>query len=348
MEDVNQEVVSMRQLLECGVHFGHQTKRWNPKMKKYIFTSRNGIHVIDLQQTMQLINVAFEFVREVVKNDGDILFVGTKKQAQEATEQESTRCEMPYINYRWLGGTLTNIATIRQSINKLKDHERLIESEEYENLTKKEKSIRNKSYQKSNKQLIGIKNMIKTPSALFVVDTKKEQLSIKEARKLKIPIVGIVDTNADPNEVDYPIPANDDAIRAVKLICSVISEAVKRGTEDRLSLEAQAEKERQIKEEQKKEAQKKEEVKEEKEAIKETKTPKKEDGKESKKPVKEKKTTKKEEPKEVKAKAPKKEKTEKVKTATKKKSETVSKKEDKTAKTTEKPKATSKSKKESA
>ena len=135
---------------------------------------------------MQLINVAFEFVREVVKNDGDILFVGTKKQAQEAIEQESTRCEMPYINYRWLGGTLTNIATIRQSINKLKDHERLIESEEYENLTKKEKSIRNKSYQKSNKQLIGIKNMIKTPSALFVVDTKKEQLSIKEARKLPV------------------------------------------------------------------------------------------------------------------------------------------------------------------
>jgi small subunit ribosomal protein S2 len=228
------EVVSMRQLLECGVHFGHQTKRWNPKMKKYIFTSRNGIHVIDLQQSIQLINVAYEFVKEVVKNDGTILFVGTKKQAQDAIKEESERSEMPFVNFRWLGGTLTNISTIRQSINKLKDHERIKESGEFDVLPKKEQSKRSKAYNKLTNMFDGIKSMIKLPSALFIIDTQKEQLAIQEAKKLNIPIIGVVDTNANPQEIDYPIPANDDAIRAVKLICSVMADAVVAGKNDRL------------------------------------------------------------------------------------------------------------------
>ena len=342
MEDVK-EVVSMRQLLECGVHFGHQTKRWNPKMKKYIFTSRNGIHVIDLQQTMQLINVSYEFVKEVVKNDGDILFVGTKKQAQEAIEQESTRCEMPYVNFRWLGGTLTNISTIRQSINKLRDYERLKGSDEFENLTKKEQSIKNKSYQKSNKLLVGIKNMIKIPSAMFVVDTKKEKLAIREARNLGIPIIGIVDTNADPNEVDYPIPANDDAIRAVKLICSVIADAVTQGNQERL---VQEQEQREL-EEKKKEAIKKEQeaaqAKSETSQVKSPATKNEKEVKVVKKEVKPKKATVKEEKKEEKKeavaktkkaekKAPAKEKKEAVKET--KKVKTAVKKETKPAKKT--------------
>ena len=223
------EVVSMRQLLECGVHFGHQTKRWNPKMAKYIFTSRNGIHVIDLQQSVQLINLAYEFIKEIVINDGIILFVGTKKQAQDAVKEESSRCEMPFVNHRWLGGTLTNISTIRQSINKIKDFEKLKEEGKIDSLSKKEQSKKTKAYSKLVYNLEGIKDMIKTPSAIFVVDTQKEQLAVKEARKLNIPIIAMVDTNANPNEIDYPIPSNDDAIRAVKLICSVIANAVNDG-----------------------------------------------------------------------------------------------------------------------
>ncbi|RAP27176.1 30S ribosomal protein S2 [Candidatus Marinamargulisbacteria bacterium SCGC AG-333-B06] len=225
----------MRQLLECGVHFGHQTKRWNPKMKKYIFTSRNGIHVIDLQQSIQLINVAYEFVKEVSKNDGTVLFVGTKKQAQDAVKEESERSEMPFVNFRWLGGTLTNISTIRQSINKLKDFEKMKESNEFELLSKKEQSKKTKLYNKLNNMFVGIKSMIKLPSALFIIDTQKEQLAIQEAKKLNIPIIGVVDTNANPNEIDYPIPANDDAIRAVKLICSIIADAVVAGQVEKLA-----------------------------------------------------------------------------------------------------------------
>ena len=228
MEEVK-EVVSMRQLLECGVHFGHQTKRWNPKMAKYIFTSRNGIHVIDLQQSVQLINLAYEFIKEIVINDGIILFVRTKKQAQDAVKEESIRCEMPFVNHRWLGGTLTNISTIRQSINKIKDFEKLKEEGQIDALSKKEQSKKTKAYSKLLYNLEGIKDMIKTPSAIFIVDTQKEQLAVKEARKLNIPIIAMVDTNANPNEIDYPIPANDDAIRAVKLICSVIANAVNDG-----------------------------------------------------------------------------------------------------------------------
>ena len=228
MEEVK-EVVSMRQLLECGVHFGHQTKRWNPKMAKYIFTSRNGIHVIDLQQSVKLINLAYEFIKEIVINDGIILFVGTKKQAQDAVKEESLRCEMPFINHRWLGGTLTNISTIRQSINKIKDFEKIKNDGQLDALSKKEQSKKTKAYSKLLYNLEGIKDMIKTPSAIFIVDTQKEQLAVKEARKLNIPIIAMVDTNANPNEIDYPIPANDDAIRAVKLICSVIANAVNDG-----------------------------------------------------------------------------------------------------------------------
>ncbi len=234
MEEDIKEVVTMRQLLECGVHFGHQTKRWNPKMKKYIFTSRNGIHVIDLQQSMQLINLAYEFVKEVVKNDGTILFVGTKKQAQDAVKEESERSEMPFVNFRWLGGTLTNISTIRKSINKLKDFEKLKESGDFDLLSKKEQSKKTKLYNKLTNMFFGIKSMIKLPSALFVIDTQKEQLAIKEAKKLNIPVIGVVDTNADPQLIDYPIPANDDAIRAVKLICSIIADAAVAGQAESL------------------------------------------------------------------------------------------------------------------
>ncbi|MBH37753.1 30S ribosomal protein S2 [bacterium] len=234
VEEDLKEVVTMRQLLECGVHFGHQTKRWNPKMKKYIFTSRNGIHVIDLQQSMQLINVAYEFVKEIVKNDGTILFVGTKKQAQDAVKEESERSEMPFVNFRWLGGTLTNISTIRQSINKLKDFEKLKESGDFDLLSKKEQSKKTKLYNKLTNMFFGIKSMIKVPSAIFIIDTQKEQLAIKEAKKLNIPIIGVVDTNANPQEIDYPIPANDDAIRAVKLICSIIADAAVSGQSERI------------------------------------------------------------------------------------------------------------------
>jgi len=226
---IKQEVVSMRQLLECGVHFGHQTKRWDPKMKKYIFTSRNGIHVIDLQQTIQLIHTAYEFIKRIAQNRGTVLFVGTKKQAQDAIKEEAQRSSMPFVNHRWLGGTLTNISTIRQRINKLKDLEKMKNDGAFEDLSSKEQSRINKSYTKLITNLEGIKDMIMTPSALFVVDTHKEQLAIKEARKLKIPIIGIVDTNANPNEIDYPIPANDDAIRAIKLLCSVVANAVIEG-----------------------------------------------------------------------------------------------------------------------
>ena len=231
------EVVSMRQLLECGVHFGHQTKRWNPKMKRYIFTARNGIHVIDLQQTLNLIKDAYSIIKNTVEKRGSILFVGTKKQAQEAIKDEAERCSMPYINHRWLGGTLTNFSTIRRSINKLKEFEQMKDEGTLDALSNKEVSRKTKSYNKLAYNLNGIKNMIQTPSLLFVVDTKKEQLAIDEAKKLGIPIVGVVDTNANPVDITYPIPANDDAIRAVKLICSIIADAVLKGQENQISEE---------------------------------------------------------------------------------------------------------------
>ena len=239
---VKSEVVTMRQLLECGVHFGHQTKRWNPKMKKYIFTARNGIHVIDLQQSLKLIKTAHEFVSNIVKKNGTIMFVGTKKLAQESIFTEAKRCGMPYVHHRWLGGTLTNNITIRRSINKLKRLESMVEDGTIDKLSNKEASQIRKKITRLNYYLAGIKNMIAIPSALFVVDTKKEQLAIKEAHKLGIPIIGVVDTNADPTEVQYPIPANDDAIRAIKLLCGIISNAVSEnkptGTESTSNIEA--------------------------------------------------------------------------------------------------------------
>ncbi len=227
------EVVTMRQLLESGVHFGHQTKRWNPKMKKYIFTSRNGIHVIDLQQSIKLIRKSYQFVKETVKRGGIVLFVGTKKQAQEAVQSEAERCGMPFVHHRWLGGTLTNNITLRQSINKLKQYNKMQDEGVFETLSNKESSRKKKVLARLKFYLDGIKDMGSVPAIVFIVDTQKEQLAVKEARKLKIPIIGIVDTNADPTEVQFPIPANDDAIRAVKLICSIVSQAVIDGKAER-------------------------------------------------------------------------------------------------------------------
>lgn len=224
------EVVSIRQLLECGVHFGHQTKRWNPKMKKYIFTARNGIHVIDLQQSIQIIKNTYKIVQEVISNNGTMLFVGTKKQAQESIESEAKKCGMPYVNHRWLGGTLTNNQTIRMSINKLRKYDRMMEDGTFQQLSKKEVSKILKEKNRLEYYLSGIKDMKKLPSLLFVIDTKKEQLAIREADKLGIPVIGVVDTNADPTEVKYPIPANDDAIRAIKLLCSIMAKAVSEGS----------------------------------------------------------------------------------------------------------------------
>ena len=235
------EVVTMRELLECGVHFGHQTKRWNPKMSKFIFTSRNGIHVIDLQQTIKLIKKSFNIVRDTVKNGGTILFVGTKKQAQEAIVTNAGNCGMPYIHHRWLGGTLTNNVTLRNSINKLKKYQAMKDDGTLDQLSNKEASRKLKTLTRLEYYLGGIKEMTKLPSLVFIVDTKKEQLAVQEANKLGIPIVGIVDTNANPNEITHPIPANDDAIRAIKLICLIMSKAVTAGQEDAVEITAKAE-----------------------------------------------------------------------------------------------------------
>ncbi len=223
-------VASMKQLLEAGVHFGHQSKKWNPKMKKYIFGKRNDIYIIDLQKTVELIDVAYEFVRELVKNNGTILFVGTKKQASEAIKEEAERAQMPYINTRWLGGTLTNFSTIKVSMQKMIEYEKLFEEEGLDHLTKKEVQVLTKKLDRLRKYLNGIKDLADSKKqvpvdALFVVDTIQEEIAILEARKLGVPIVAIVDTNSDPDLVDYPIPGNDDAIRAVKLITNFIANA---------------------------------------------------------------------------------------------------------------------------
>lgn len=235
----NTEVITMRQLLECGVHFGHQTKRWNPRMKRYIFTARNGIHVIDLQQTLKLINIAYEFVRQCIRNNGTIMFVGTKKQAQEAIQSAAQECDMPFVHHRWAGGTLTNFVTIRQSINRLKEFESAKDNGYFESLSPKERSKKLKEFEHLKYSFEGLKHMVSLPVALFVIDTKKEMLAIREANKLKIPIIGIVDTNADPTEVQYPIPANDDAIRAIKLLCGVIANAVNDGKKNKISVSNQ-------------------------------------------------------------------------------------------------------------
>jgi small subunit ribosomal protein S2 len=222
-------IISMKQLLEAGVHFGHQTRRWNPKMKKYIFTERNGIYIIDLQKTVKKVEEAYNFVRDLAANGGTLLFVGTKKQAQESVRDEATRSGMFYVNHRWLGGTLTNFQTIRKRINRLKDIERMEEDGTFEVLPKKEVGELLKEKDRLVKFLGGIKEMDKLPDAMFVIDPRKERIAIAEAHKLNIPIIGIVDTNCDPDEVDYVIPANDDAIRAVKLLTSKMADAVLEG-----------------------------------------------------------------------------------------------------------------------
>ena len=222
-------VISMKQLLEAGVHFGHQTRRWNPKMKQYIFTERNGIHIIDLQMTVKKVEEAYYFIRDLAAQDKAILFVGTKKQAQESIEQEAKRCEMFYVNQRWLGGMLTNFKTIQTRIARLKYIEQMEENGEFDLLPKKEVIAIKAEQEKLEKNLGGIKEMKKLPGALFIIDTRKEHIAVSEARKLGIPIVATVDTNCDPDEVDYPIPASDDAIRAVRLITAKMADAVLEG-----------------------------------------------------------------------------------------------------------------------
>ena len=223
---MSESVVSMKQLLESGVHFGHATRRWNPKMAKYIFTARNGIYIIDLQKTADQIEKAYAALLEIAKNEGKVLFVGTKKQAQEAVKEEATRSGMYYVNQRWLGGTLTNFKTIRKRIKKLQDLYKMEEDGEFAKLPKKEVAKLLAEREKLEKFLGGIKEMKKLPDALFIVDPRKEHNAILEARKLNIPVFGIVDTNCDPDDVDYVIPANDDAIRAVKLVTWVMANAV--------------------------------------------------------------------------------------------------------------------------
>ena len=223
--------VSMKQLLEAGVHFGHQTRRWNPKMKKYIFTERNGIYIIDLQQTVKMLDTAYDFIREVSAEGGQILFVGTKKQARDAIREEAERCGMHYVNARWLGGMLTNYTTIKKRIARLEQLNAMKEDGTFDLLPKKEVVKLELEIEKLEKFLGGIRNMDGLPKALFVVDTKKEKIAVAEARKLGIPVVAIVDTNCDPDEVDYIIPGNDDAIRAVKLIAGRMADAVIEGRE---------------------------------------------------------------------------------------------------------------------
>lgn len=219
-------VVSMKQLLEAGVHFGHQTRRWNPKMAPYIFAERNQIYIIDLSKTVKFINEAYDFVKEVVEEGKPILFVGTKKQAQESIKEEAVRAGEYYVNERWLGGMLTNYKTIETRIKRLFELEKMEENGTMELLTKKEKAILLGEKEKLERFLGGIKNMPELPGAIFVVDPKKEKIAVHEARKLGIPVIGVVDTNCDPDEIDYVIPGNDDAIRAVKLLTSVIADAV--------------------------------------------------------------------------------------------------------------------------
>ncbi len=224
-------IVTMKNLLEAGVHFGHQTKRWNPKMKDYIFTERNGIHIIDLQRTLKLTKNAYLFVRNLVSDGGKVLFVGTKKQAQESIKNEALRCGMHYMNHRWLGGTLTNFRIIKQRIKRLKDIYRMQEDGTFDKYTKKERVMMSKELERLEKFLGGIKDMNTLPDAVFIVDIKREEIAFKEAKKLGIPVVAIVDTNVDPEFVDVPIPGNDDAIRAIKLFSGIIANAVLEGNQ---------------------------------------------------------------------------------------------------------------------
>ena len=240
-ENITMAVVSMKQLLEAGVHFGHQTRRWNPKMAPYIYTERNGIYIIDLQKTVKKLEEAYSFVREISANGGNVLFVGTKKQAQDAIKEEAARCGGYYVNARWLGGMLTNFRTMRSRIDRLTQLKKMEEDGTFAMLPKKEVIKHQGEIAKLEKYLGGVKEMKKLPAALFIVDPRKERNAIAEAHKLNIPIVAIVDTNCDPDEIDYVIPGNDDAIRAIRLISSVIANAViegKQGEETAETVEA--------------------------------------------------------------------------------------------------------------
>jgi len=224
-------VISMKQLLEAGVHFGHQTRRWNPKMAQFIFTERNGIYIIDLSKTVRKVDDAYNFVKEIAAEGKTMLFVGTKKQAQESIKEEALRCGMHYVNERWLGGMLTNFNTIQKRIDKLRELEKMEEDGTFEVLPKKEVSQLRAQKEKLERFLGGIKDMKKTPGAIFVVDPRKERIAVAEGRRLGIPIVGIVDTNCDPDEIDYVIPGNDDAIRAVKLLTAKMADAIIEGNQ---------------------------------------------------------------------------------------------------------------------
>ncbi|MFN2524864.1 MAG: 30S ribosomal protein S2 [Actinomycetota bacterium] len=222
-------VVTMRQLLEAGVHFGHQTRRWNPKMKRFIFTERNGIYILDLHQTMSGIERAYKFVRDAVAGGGTVLFVATKKQVQDAVEEQAKRCGMPYVNFRWLGGMLTNFRTIHERIRRMRELEDMIESGSLDSLPKKEGLRLRHEHEKLSRNLQGLRAMERPPEAVFILDTKKEEIAVREAHKLGIPIVAILDTNCDPDEVDYAIPGNDDAIRSGALLTRIIADAVIEG-----------------------------------------------------------------------------------------------------------------------
>ncbi|AGP31017.1 30S ribosomal protein S2 [Corynebacterium terpenotabidum] len=234
-------VVTMRELLDAGVHFGHQTRRWNPKMRRFIFTDRNGIYIIDLQQTLTFIDEAYEFVKETVAHGGNVLYVGTKKQAQEGIASEAERVGMPYVNHRWLGGMLTNFQTVAKRLHRLKELQAMESAEGgYAGRTKKEILMLTRERNKLERVLGGIADMTKVPSALWIVDTNKEHIAVAEAKKLNIPVVAILDTNCDPDVVDFPIPGNDDAIRATNLLTSVISSAVEEGRKVRAERQAAA------------------------------------------------------------------------------------------------------------
>ena len=232
-------VISMKQLLEAGVHFGHQTRRWNPKMAEYIYTERNGIYIIDLQKSVGKVDEAYKAILDCVADGGKVLFVGTKKQAQDAIKSEAERCGMYYVNERWLGGMLTNFKTIQTRIEKLKKYEAMAEDGTFDVLPKKEVIELKKEWEKLEKNLGGIKNMKKVPDAIFVVDPKKERICVQEAHSLGIPLIGIADTNCDPEELDYVIPGNDDAIRAVKLIVAKMADAVIEANQGETAVEAE-------------------------------------------------------------------------------------------------------------
>lgn len=227
--------ITMKELLEAGVHFGHQTRRWNPKMKEYIFGQRNGIYIIDLQKTIKSFKEALQFVKSVAESGRQILFVGTKKQAQDIIRDYALKCESSYVNQRWLGGLLTNFKVIRNSVEKLVEMEEMREDGRWELLSKKEQSRKEKVFRKLQKNLGGLKNLTELPGAVFIIDSSKEEIAIAEARKMRIPIVAVVDTNGDPEYIDYPIPGNDDAVRAIELFASKVAEAIIEGKKARLA-----------------------------------------------------------------------------------------------------------------